>query len=132
MVFVMAPRLFPQQCLSKPAYRLYCVGVYCRWAVVAVVWLTLIPWAIFKFRDDLRLLFDNFTWVAVRYGFAFQLIPAFGLFLGIGITGSVLVRQSCHLLWGLSIRERNQLISNTAKIRKIGPRHPLWKWLFKT
>jgi hypothetical protein len=126
----MAPRLFPQQCLSKPAYRLYCIGGYCRWGGVVLVWLTLIPWALLQFRDDIRLLLDHFTWVALRYSFSFQLLPTFCLLMGLGITGSVLVRQSCHLLWGLSIKERNRLIRNTSKIRQMGPRHPLWKWLF--
>ncbi|MBE9176438.1 hypothetical protein IQ225_15985 [Synechocystis salina LEGE 06155] len=127
----MPHRLMPDQCLSKPAYRLYQAGVYGRWLVVALLWCTLIPWSLWQFREDIVLLQDHFTWVAIRYGFAFQLVPAFTLFASIGFTGAVLVRQSCHLLWGLSIKERNNLIRGTARIRKIGPRHPLWRWLFR-
>jgi hypothetical protein len=128
----MTHRLMPEQCLSKPAYRLYQAGVYGRWLVVVVLWLTVIPWAVWQFRGDIALLEDHFTWVAIRYGFAFQLLPSFALFASIGFTGAVLLRQSWHILWGLSIKERNNLIRGTARIRKIGPSHPLWRWLFKS
>ncbi len=115
--------------LSKPARRLYELSLYGRWLFVLLCWLMLAPYSVWRLWKDFQLWREHFTWVAVRYAFAFNLIAAFSLFFCIGITGAVLVWQSNHLLRGLSDREKMRLENQARKIQESGSQHPLWKWV---
>lgn len=117
--------------LNKQIHRLYQLKLYGRWLLVVLCWLFVGPWLLWQFREDLSLIQENFTWVAIRYGLAFQLIPTLGLFICIGLTASTLVWQSIHLIWGLSPKEKLQLEAQVKTIQAIGPRHPFWRWLFE-
>ena len=117
--------------LVKPIHKLYQLKLYGRWLFVILVWLLLGSWSLWQFRQDFALIQDHFTWVAIRYGLAFQLLPTFGLFFCIGLTGSTLVWQSSHLIWGISPKEMLRLEVEVKRIQAEGPRHPFWKWIFK-
>ncbi|MBJ7899833.1 MAG: hypothetical protein GC158_07925 [Cyanobacteria bacterium RI_101] len=104
---------------SKPLQRLYRQKLRRRWLFVGLCWFCLAPWALWQFREDFLLLEDHFTFTAVRYGLAFRLVPAFSLFFCVGITGSTLFWQSCHLLWGLSPQERRRWRLQARKLRDI-------------
>ena len=116
--------------ISQPVQRLYQLNLYGRWFLVVSAWLILAPWSLWRLRGDLGLLQDHFTWVAIRYGLAFLLVPAFCLFFCIGLTGSVLVWHSQHLCWGISPREQLRWENQVKKIQSLDPRHPLWRWVF--
>jgi hypothetical protein len=107
--------------------RLYRVTVYTRWIVIGLLWLTVGAYSLWELRAQIGLIQEDFTWAAVKYGLAFQPVPAFGLCLCIAMMTSTLVWQSRNQLWGLPKKEQQQLIERVGKIRKQGSSHPLWK-----
>lgn len=117
--------------LTKPAQKLFTLQLYGRWSFVAIAWLTLAPLSIWELREDISIIQDHFTWAAVRYSLAFNILPAYCLFFCVAITGSVLVWQSLYILKGISPREQLRLENQVKKIQITGPKHPLWKWIFK-
>ncbi len=118
--------------LSKPIQRLFKLYLYGRWFFAAIAWLILAPWAIWQLKDDIALINEYFTWVAVRYSLAFHLIPVYCLFFCFGMTVSVLVRHIIYILKGLSPREQLRLENQVKKIQATGPKHPLWKWIYRS
>ena len=119
----------PDPILNQQVQRLYQFNLYGRWLFVIFCWLTLGLFSTWQLRGEFELWQQHFTWAAVRYGLAFNLIPAFSLFFCFGVTGSVFVWQSSHILYGLSPREKLRLKNQVLKIQKSGPSHPLWKWI---
>lgn len=111
--------------------RLHQLAVYRRWLVVIGCWIILALPAIWRLRDDMELWREHFTWTAIRYALAFNSVAAFSLFFCVGITGAVLVWQSLYLLRGMSAQERDYLEKKLQRIQAVGPRHPLWKWVFR-
>jgi hypothetical protein len=111
--------------------NLYRLNVYARWIVIGLLWLTVGAYSLWELRYPIGLIQENFTWAAVKYGLIFQPIPAFGLFLCIGVMMGTLVWQSRNLIWGLPKKERQRLIQQVWQIRKQGSSHPLWKWIVK-
>ena len=111
--------------------RLYHLTIYGRWLMLGLLWLTVGAYSLSELRYPLSLVQEYFTWAAVKYGLAFQPVPALGLCLCVGMTASTLVRQSCNSIWGISTSERQKLIHQVAKIRKQGNSHLLWKWVVK-
>ncbi len=120
----------PTTILNQQVQRLYQLNLYRRWLFVILAWLTLGLFSLWQLRREFELWHEHFTWVAVRYGLAFNLISAFSLFFCIGITGAVLVWQSTHILRGLSPREKLRLENQLKKIKQLKPSHPLRKWIF--
>ncbi len=112
--------------------RLYRVTVYMRWIVVGLLWLTVGAYSLWELRYPISLIQEYFTWAAVKYGLAFQPVPAFGLCLCIAMMTSTLVWQSRNQLWGLPKKEQQQLIEQVGKIRRQGSSHPLWKWVVRS
>ena len=112
--------------------RLYHVSVYGRWLTLGLLWLTVGAYSLYELRYPLSLVQEYFTWAALKYGLAFQPIPALGLCLCVGMTASTLIRQSCNSIWGISKPERQRLIQQVAKIRKQGSSHLLWKWVVRS
>lgn len=115
--------------LERDIHRLHQLTVYARWAVVAVLWLTLGAWSLWGFRDDIRLMMDYFTWAAARYALAFNRVGAVGLGLCLGMTTATLLVQSRAILWGIPSNERQRLKQQALKIRQQGQSHPLWQWM---
>lgn len=112
--------------------RLYQLTVYSRWLFVGICWLILAPMGIWGLRDEFILWREYFTWAALRYGLAYNILPSFCLAFCVGITTAVLVWQSSHIIWGIPKGERKRLEKQVRKIRQKGPSHPLWKWTFGT
>jgi hypothetical protein len=112
--------------------NLYRLNVYGRWLVIGSLWLTVGAYSLWELRYPISLIQEQFTWAAVKYGLMFQPIPAFGLCLCVGVMTGTLVWQSRNILWGISKKERQQLIKQVGEIRKQGDAHPLWKWVVKT
>jgi hypothetical protein len=111
--------------------RLHLLTSYTRWFLVLGSWLMIAPIALWHLRDELSLLSDHFTWVAVRYGLAYNLVPAVGIFFCLGITASTLLWQGYHSLRGISPKEQVHLENRLKNIDNLDPSHPLRKWLSK-
>jgi hypothetical protein len=115
--------------LPKKVARYYQLTIYARWIVVVLLWLTLGVYSIWSLRHEIELWLDYFTWSAVHYGLAFNLIPTICLGICVGMTLSVLLWQSSHILWGFSDKEKYYLENKVNKILAKGSSHPLWKWI---
>jgi hypothetical protein len=109
--------------------NLYRLNVYGRWLVIGLLWLTVGVYSLWELRYPISLIQEEFTWAAVKYGLMFQPLPALGLCLCVGVMTGTLVWQSRNMLWGISKKERQQLIKQVSEIRKQGDSHPLWKWV---
>jgi hypothetical protein len=127
-----APEIELDPIFKNQVARLYRVTVYLRWSVIGLLWLTVGAYSLWDLRYPISLIQEEFTWAAVRYGLAFQPIPAFGLCLCIGMMAGTLVWQSRNQIWGLPIPEHQRLIRQVGEIRKQGSSHPLWKWVVKS
>jgi hypothetical protein len=112
--------------------RLYHVTIYIRWLTLGLLWLTVGTYSLYELRYPLSLVQEYFTWAAVKYGLAFQPVPALGLGLCVGMTAGTLVWQSRNSIWGIPKLERQRLIQQVAKIRQQGSSHPLWKWVVRS
>lgn len=111
--------------------RLYRLTIYGRWCVVGFLWLTIGLLSLWALRYSISLLLDYFTWVAVRYGLAFNRFPAIGLAICVGFTVAVLFRQSHDAIFGLSQDDRQRLERQVQRIRQQGRSHPLWRFVCK-
>lgn len=114
---------------QRQLQRLHQVSVYSRWFLVGLLWVTVAPWSLWSLRSELALWRDYFTWTAVRYGLAFNLVPTVGLTLCIALTVSTLIWQSRNILFGIPTRQRQRLKQRLRKIRQQGKSHPLWYWV---
>ena len=114
---------------QKKVDKYYQLTIYFRWIVVLLLWSTLGVYGIWGIRHEIKLWLDYFTWSAVHYGLAFNLFPTICLGICIGMTVSVLLWQSSHILWGLSDKEKYYLENKVKKILAKGSSHPLWKWV---
>lgn len=117
--------------LNRPAYRLYRWEQFVRWFIVGIAWTVLLPWAIYQFREDISILMEYFTLVGVQYSLAFKLFPTGCILFTVVYTLTVIVRECLNGILGLSSQERNRLNRRVKKIQMAGPKHPLWKWIFK-
>ena len=115
--------------LPPKVKKYYRLTIYLRWLVVILLWLTLGTYGIWGLRNEIMLWFDYLTWSGVRYGLAFNLIPTLCVGICVGMTLSVLLRQSSHIIWGFSSQEKYYLEQKVNKILAQGSAHPLWKWL---
>lgn len=119
----------PPSSFAAEIERLHQLTVWARWLVVSCLWATIGLLSLWGLRGELALLQQYFTWTAVRYGLAYNPLPAIGLGLCLGLTVATLVWQSRNILWGLPRAERRRLIQHARRIRRQGPSHPLWKWV---
>lgn len=74
---------------------------------------------------------QHFTWSAVRYAIAYNRPAALGLGLCWGLSVALLVAESRQLVWGLSTLERQRLEQQLAEIHRQGPRHRLWRRVYR-
>ena len=123
------PELSYNPNLSPELMRLHQVSVWGRWLVVVCLWLTVGLLSLWGLRGEIALWMQYFTWAAVRYGFAYNPVPTFGLALCIGLTVATLVWQSRNILFGLPAPEKERLERQAYRIRQQGPSHPLWRWV---
>lgn len=121
----------PEAQFRQQVKRLHQLTVCGRWLFVLFCWIFLGSFGVWGLRDEIRLWKQHLTWAAVRYGLAYNLLPAACLFFCVGITGAVLTWQSRNILKGIPARERYRLAKEVKKIKARGPRHPLWKWVVK-
>lgn len=115
--------------LQRQVERLHRVLVRLRWMAVAVLWLITLPISLWILRRDIRLLLDAFTWTGVRYALAFEMGVAIALSACIAFTLAILVWQSRNILFGMPRYEVKRLRRHVDRIRRKGPRHPLWRWV---
>ncbi len=114
---------------QKKVNKLYQITVYFRWVTVLFCWLTFGAYGIWGLRSEISLWLEYFTWAAVRYGLAFNIIPTICLAFSVGMTISVLVWQSRNIIWGLPTQEKHDLEKKVQRILAQGKRHFLYKWL---
>ena len=117
--------------LPKKVAQYYQLTIYIRWIIVSFLWLTLGVYGVWGLRHEIKLWIDYFTWSAVHYGLAFNIVPAICLGICVGMTLSVLLWQSSHILWGFSDKEKYYLETKVNKILDRGSSHPLWKWIHR-
>jgi hypothetical protein len=116
--------------LSPELMKLHQVTVWGRWLVVVCLWLTVGLFSLWGLRGEIALWMQYFTWAAIRYGFAYNPLPTFGLALCIGLTVATLVWQSRNILLGLPASEKERLERQVHRIQQQGPSHPLWLWVY--
>jgi hypothetical protein len=114
---------------QQQVQRLHQLTVTGRWLVVAGLWLTIGATSLWGLRYPISLVLENFTWAAVRYGLMFDLYPAFGLFLCIGMTLGIVVWQMRNWIFGLPKHDRDRLEHYVRRINQQGCSHPLWNWI---
>ena len=114
---------------QKKVTKYYRLTIYMRWLIVIFLWLTLGIYGIWGIRHEIQLWLDYFTWSAIYYGLAFNPIPTLCLAICVGMTISVLVRQSRCVIWGLSKKEQYYIEQKVSKIIASGSSHPLHRWL---
>lgn len=111
---------------AEQVERLLEITVYGRWLVVVLLWLTVGSLSLWALRNEISLLQQHFTWVAVKYGLAYNRLPAVGLGLCVGMTLAVMLWQSRNILIGMPQKERQRLEQQVLRIRQQGKSHPLW------
>ena len=114
---------------KQQVQRLHQLIVYSRWLVVGLLWLSVGSFSLWGLRAEIALWQQYFTWVALRYGLAYNPLPALGLAVCIGMTTSVIVWHSRNLLFGVPPEEQQRLEQQVHRIRQQGASHPLWKWI---
>lgn len=119
----------PDSEFAQEVARLHQLTVYARWLLVGLLWLTVGVFSLWGLRYPIFLIREYFTWAAVRYGLAFNPLPATGLALCVGMTLAVLLWQSRNILLGLPQHDRKHLEHQVQRIRQQGPSHPLWKFV---
>lgn len=97
-----------------------------RWLLVTLLWLVLLPFCLLLLRYPISLLLDYFTWSGVRYGLAFNPIPAAGLILTCLLTVSSLISSWFYRTYGLTVSEVQRLEKRATRIQAKGKSHPLW------
>ena len=112
--------------------RLQRLTLYGRYIVIALLWLTVGTYSLWELRYPIELVFEDFTWAAVRFGLAFQPLPGFGLCLCVTMTISTLIWQIRNRIWGLPTEDYHRLGQKVCHIRQQGNSHPLWKWVVKS
>lgn len=117
--------------LEKQIENLHELTLLTRGLVVAILWLTIGLFSLWKLRHEIALWIDYFTWSAVRYALAYNRLSALGLGLCLGITVGGLVWESRNILWGISSHEKKRLEKQVYQILKQGNRHPLWNWIHR-
>ena len=113
----------------KKVEKLYKLTLYCRWIIIICSWLTFGLYGIWGLRKEISLWLDYFTWVAVRYGLAFNLLPTLCLSICLWLTVSTLYWQIKNKYWGLSRRDKRDLEKQVKKILAKGKKHPLYKFI---
>lgn len=103
--------------------------MYAWWLVCSVLWLTVGSFSLWVLRFEIERALEYFTWTQIRYGLAYNPLPAAGLGLCVGLTIALLVSHSRHILLGLSAGERQHLEKLLLKIRQQGSSHPFWRWV---
>ncbi|MGB3491300.1 MAG: hypothetical protein WBA57_01135 [Elainellaceae cyanobacterium] len=107
--------------------RLYRFNLWSRWAAMLALWAVVGSLSLWRFRPELALMTQHFTWPALRYGLAFHPLASLGLMFCIGPTLGILFWQSRNILLGLSRHDLERLEQTTQKIRQQGKSHPLWR-----
>ena len=77
-------------------------------------------------RYHISLLMEYFTWAGVRYGLAFNPIPATGLAITILLTLSSTISRWFYKTYGLTATEVQRLEKRVKRIQARGESHPLW------
>ncbi|MBE9028880.1 hypothetical protein IQ266_03780 [filamentous cyanobacterium LEGE 11480] len=110
--------------------RLYQLTVLARWSVVAGLWLTIGSLSLWGVRFHLWLMWQHFTWSALRYTLLLNKLSAIGLMTCTLMTLSVLLWQSRNILFGRAPEEQERLHQQLLRIKQQGQGHPLWRWLY--
>ena len=113
--------------MQEAVQRLHRLEQKRRWLLVGLLWLLLFPCCLLLLRYPIGLLLQYFTWSGVRYGLAFNPIPAAGLLLTILLTLSSLISQWFYQSYGLTDTEVRRLEKRATRIQARGQRHPLWR-----
>jgi hypothetical protein len=127
----LAPEIELDPIFKNQIDNLYRLNVYTRWTVIVLMWLTIGLYSLWELRYHISLIQEDFTWAAVKYGLVFNLIPAIGLCLCVGMMTGTLVWQSRNTIWGIPKREQQRLTKQVCQIRQQGISHPLWKLVVK-
>jgi hypothetical protein len=93
------------------------------WWTTLALWSTVGMISIWGLRRTWQQIAEVFTWAAIKYGLAFNQLAAMGLGLCLGLTVALLVKETRFLLFGLTRKERYDLLKALRKRhRKTGLR----------
>ncbi|MDB9528346.1 hypothetical protein PN498_20310 [Oscillatoria sp. CS-180] len=85
------------------------------WFFTLGLWISVGLASLWSLRRTWQQAAEYFTWAAIRYGLAFNRFAAVGLGLCLGLTVALLVKETRFLLFGLSRKERNDLLEALRK-----------------
>lgn len=112
--------------LKEPVHRLYRAQQQQRWRLVLLLWLAIVPLSLWGLRQTLGLLWEYFTWSALRYGLIYHPISALGLLVTVLLTLTSTFAEWGVRRWGYSGEEVRSLKRQVERIRAKGEKHPLW------
>ncbi|NET49346.1 MAG: hypothetical protein F6K09_11595 [Merismopedia sp. SIO2A8] len=109
--------------------RLHSLFVAGRWGVAVCLWMCVGLVSLWALRHEFVMITERFTWAAVRYGLAFNILPTLGLSICVGPTVALLVWQARNIVFGLPKKEVIRLEKQVLKIKEQGSSHPLWRYV---
>ncbi|NJR69670.1 MAG: hypothetical protein HC771_14160 [Synechococcales cyanobacterium CRU_2_2] len=112
--------------LKEPVQRLYHAQQQQRWRLVLLLWWGGVPLSLWGLRQTLALLWEYFTWSALRYGLIYHPISALGLLVTVLLTLTSAFAELGFRRWGYSGQEVRRLKRQVERIRAKGEKHPLW------
>ncbi len=118
--------------LTPEAEQLRQILILGRWIFIFLAWLIIAPISLWQMRETFFLCQKYCTWAAIRYGLVFNPLAAVGLAFCIGITTSVLLKQSMYILQkDLSEKEIYFLEKKVSQIKKQGHKNFFYRCIFK-
>ena len=89
-----------------------------RWRSLLLLWFTVIPVCLFLLRKVWGLLWDYFTWSALRLGLQYNLVPTMGIVAVLLLTATSLSRWLQIRWFGLSRSEVQRLVKQAQKTHR--------------
>lgn len=115
--------------LYQEVMRLHRLTVLGRWSFILCLWITVGIVSLWTMKSDIELVFEHFTWAAVRTTLRYNYWPGIGLTFCVALTFAVLLWQSRNILFGLPTVDQQRLVDRVLQIRQQGKSHPLWQWV---
>ena len=105
--------------LKPKVVALYQADQRQRWQSLLFLWLVMMPICLFLLRKVWGLLWEYFTWSALRLGLQYNIIPAMGI-IGISLLTTTTVLRQLRVRWfGLSQGEVKRLVKQVRKSHKV-------------
>lgn len=108
--------------LKPKVAALYRADLRYRWRSLLFLWLVIVPICLFLLRKVWGLLWDYFTWSALRLGLQYNLVPTMGIVAVLLLTATSVSRWLQIRWFGLPRSEVERFVNQAQKTPK--PRRP--------